>query len=262
MNVKGNAENPLPDLALLQTEIERSNGGTIAVKALLEIYNAPIDVNGGVVEIAIAEATLSLEATGLAVIPQTRYGRRRRPAALEITKSSENSSSSGRKNETKTKSSANAAAGPDGARIAGAADVERSASASDEVGNKHNISVKDEQPLVSAIGNNNWSLKEDDAPLSGVYLDNVPLCELAEIQRSNRHSLTVALWVNANQIQFKFIPKARSPTLMDRLSRLEKNNIAQIKKLVITSALHNSASNQRYAGKLTLARSIHDDHED
>jgi hypothetical protein len=249
---KSEHQNPLPDLVELMTRIAPKDGDDTAHEILVELRVHPheIEESFGTIGVEISEAILSLQLSGLEVVPGTKFSnpvidsKTQQEVHLErkVTDSTDNA---------RTQSGGFAFSS---SAIGLVGKIEASRVSSEQTGQ----SVSDrtsrtdlvEHYHVKAIGNDNWKIcGRANGPLDGVYVNNQSLCEVAPVANANRVGAETELVVRQRHL------KAEMVSDQSWFASLVSTNQKKIAKILIAKSLHEAASDEAFDGKFVFAKS-------
>ncbi|MBS3850499.1 hypothetical protein KD146_17505 [Devosia sp. BSSL-BM10] len=249
--------NPLPDLAELTTVVpaEDDTATSHQLNVELRIHPHEIEDEVGTVMVSFTEATLSLELSGLSVVPKSKLGQPLvTPNVRKITRERVITAAVDETKEGRVALGATLnAVTPEGS-------AELSRGSSTNVA--QSTTVTDSEDITSshipvkAIGNDNWLIRADGGgPLDGVFLEYDTLCEVTATWGQNHLSMTSSLYVRQRHAKFDFTPK---PGLFSGLKSLNQRRLMEI---LISKSLHNAISEAPFSGSICLAESEASDEE-
>lgn len=252
MKFKSEHQNPLADLVELKTQLAPKEGGDMAHEVLAELRVHPYEIEEpfGTIGIEISEAILSLQFSGLEVVPGTKFGnpvvgsKTQQEVHLErtVTISSD---------RVRTRSGG-VGLGASTGGLEGK--VELSRGASDQTGQaiseRTNRTDVVEHHHVKAIGNDNWKISGGpNGPLDGVYINHQSLCEVSPIANANRVGVETEFIVRQRHL------KAEMTGDQWWLTSIVSTNQKKIAKVLIAKSLHETASDKAFDGKFIFAKS-------
>ncbi|ESZ01879.1 hypothetical protein [Mesorhizobium sp. LNHC209A00] len=250
MKFKSEHDNPLPDLVELKTKVSPKEGDDHAHDLLVELRVHPFEIEEaiGTIAVEISEAVLSVQFTGLAVVPRTKLGN---PVmATKVRQDVQRERSVTQTEDTEKTRSASASGG--GASLTGInGKVEGSRSSAEKSGQSVNEKTTSTEVIeryqVKAIGNDNWKIT--GAPLDGVYIDHEPLCEVTPVAGKNRLGVEAELVVKQKHV------KAELTASTGWFSSIQSVNQKKIAKVLIAKSLHAAGSDQPFDGKFVFGKS-------
>jgi hypothetical protein len=243
---KSDHDNPLPDLVELKTKVSPKEGDDHAHNLLVELRVHPFEIEEsiGTITVEISEAVLSVQFTGLEVVPRTKLGN---PVmATKVRQEVQRERSVTQTADTEKTRSASASGGASLTGIDGKVEGSRRSTekAGQSVGEKTTSTDVIERHQVKAIGNDNWKIT--GAPLDGVYIDHEPLCEVTPVAGKNRVGVEAELVVKQKHV------KADLTAGGAWFSSVNQKKIA---KVLIAKSLHAAGSDKPFEGKFVFGKS-------
>lgn len=214
LRFKTDHQNPLRQLVELSVDIRTDCSPSNATRdqqhailADLRIHPAEIEAEFGAFEVSFAEATLSVDFTGLKSVSTSKYGNELIPAIVTTQVSAETTQSD--TNETETSGSLGIAVNlsPTVASGKASGSQERKRSASRTHASKLSTTVAARHHNVKAVGNDDWKIFPSPGAsfLEGVYIDAKYICLADEIAGANRIGVDAKLLVQKRHVKVKVV---------------------------------------------------------
>lgn len=252
MKFQSEHENPLPDLVELRTTVVSKSGGYHVHEVLVELRVHPFEIEEafGRISVAIFQAVLSVQFSGLEVVPRTKLGN---PVVDTKTRNEvqRERSVTNTSDEEKTRQS-RLGTGASAIGVEAKADYSRGStekSAHTVVERITNAEVV-EHLNVKAIGNDNWKISEaSGAALDGVYINHVALCEVTPVAGKNRIGVETEVIVRQRHLKAEIIGD------QSLLASLFSTNHKKIQNILIAKSLHDAGNDGSFDGKFVFAKS-------
>jgi hypothetical protein len=249
-------ENPLPDLVEVKATLVSGDetGENYDLSIELRVHPCEIEEEIGIISIEIIDAILSLDISGVNIVPKTKFGQ---PVLAPLIKQEvqiEETTNLSNDNETAQAFGGSGDAGlslgvP---KLQGKIEGKREAKvkSSSAATLKKSTTEETEFHRVKAIGNDNWRIAaEANKPLDGVFIDNEPLCKLSPVAGSNRIYAETEFVCKQRNINAKLI----TPKGVNRFFQTDKQ--AKIAAILIKKSLSSNISNaKKFDGTLVFSR--------
>jgi hypothetical protein len=246
-------QNPLAQLVQLKSRLAPKDGIEGGHDLLMELRINPDEIEEdrvGTIRVGIQEATLSVEFSGLDVVPKTRHGQGE--TGGKTRKELQRETVTSTTNETDKKRSADAsvgasAIGPEGKLGIGGSSSKRK---EETVTHRESETVTEEFYPVRAISDDRWKITmKDGSPLDQAFMDGDRLCEVSEVREANRKGVVSSLAVKQKHLKVELEQKASF--LTSPLSTTQQ----ALMKIVIAKSLHERIESGGYSGYVVFSQS-------
>jgi len=253
MDFTSDDQNPLAQLVQLKSRLAPKDDIVGNHDLLVELRINPDEIEEdrvGTIRVGIQEATLSVEFSGLDIVPKTRHGQGE--TGGKTRKELQRETVTSTTNETDKKRSADAsvgasAIGPEGKLGIGGSSSRRK---EETVTHRESETVTEEFYPVRAISDDRWQITmKAGSPLDQAFLDNDRLCEVSEVREANRKGVVSSLAVKQKHLKLELEQKASIFT-----SPLSTTQQA-LMKIVIAKSLHERSETSGYSGYVVFSRS-------
>ena len=245
-------KNSLPDLVELKTKVAAKEGDNDKHEMLVELRVHPFEIEEkiGTIAVEITEAILSVEFSGLEVVPKTKLGQPIVDLKVRQEVQRERSVSTSADHEKTGKLGGVGGLSTTGGNAKVEARRNTTTRTGEIVTEKVTKTDASEFYRVRAIGNDNWRISEENgAPLDAVYVNHDPLCEVTPIPGSNRAGVEAELVVKQKHVKTKLSSDCSWTGL------LRTNNQRKIAEVLIAKSMHAAGSDQPFDGKFVFAKS-------
>ena len=253
MQFTSDDQNPLAQLVELKSSLAPKDDGAGDHDLLVELRINPDEIEEdrvGTIRVGIQEATLSVEFSGLDVVPKTRHGQGETGGKTRMELQRETVTST--TNETDRTRNADAsvgasAVGPEGKLGIGGSSSRRNA---ETVTHRESETVSEDFYPVRALSDDRWKIAmKDGSSLNDAFLDNDRLCEVSEVREANRKGVVSSLAVKQKHLKIELERKASFFT-----SPLSTTQQA-LMKIVIAKSLHERIESSGYSGYVLFSQS-------
>jgi hypothetical protein len=196
------------------------------------------------------EATISVDFSGLKVVPKTRHGQGE--TGGKTRKELQKETIVSMTGETDKKRNVDAlvgasATGPEGKLGLGGSSSKHN---TETVTRRESESVTEDFYPVRALSFDRWKVTtKDGGPLNDAFLDNDRLCEVSEVREANRKGAVTTLVVKQKHVNIELERKASLFALPFTRNQQALMNI------VVAKSLHEHSGREEYSGELVFSQS-------
>lgn len=213
--------------------------------------------NGITYTVAVSRAFLNLQAEGMSIDPNSKYGEKILPPSVSLasSKSQKGKKTTSTSNKLRLQFNTNSGVAIDG----GAGGTNENQSDGEFCSSTNEIL---EIPRVKAIGGDNWEVTEPlgqngEALLDGKYLNSTPLCQLTKSEKTNRHLAIGSVMIKARDFE---LGRANIKGVINRLKDLSTNK-DNLLKIYLTKELGKN-NDEPMPNSVVISTSESELHED